>query len=208
MKHDKECHLNNCNNKTRDHGLFCKCSCTPREEKPEPREWEKRWDEAKQKTFVNGGVMAIDDVPPHRWEFDEDAVKKFITKEVAHTRHTTLDEVIALAEGEILPTTKIEDCENCGEQGWGKAWYGHGKETGDNWGDRYYPTGEVVFCEKCKDDFNIGREWDGERIWKVTSDRPENSEVRLRHITKSVNKEYNTALSSLIAKVKEMQAKK
>src|SRR3972149_2884056 len=40
----------------------------------------------------------------------------------------------------------IQKCENCGNEGYGKAWYGSGRETGDAWGDRHIPLGSVVFC--------------------------------------------------------------
>ena len=106
-------------------------------------------------------------------------------------------------EWEIKPETKIEDCENCGEEGYGKAWFGRGRETGDAWGDRYTPTGSVVFCKNCKPEFRIGKDWNGEEIWKTTSDDPQHDTLRINCITKTVNKEWNQALTSIITRYKE-----
>ena len=44
---------------------------------------EYRFNEAKQKTFLHGGLMVIDDKPPHEWLFDEDAILKFIRSEIS-----------------------------------------------------------------------------------------------------------------------------
>lgn len=71
---------------------------------------------------------------------------------------------------------RVADCENCGEEGWGRAWYGKGEATGDAWGDRYYATGSVVLCKECWP--KNKREWNGEECWKWTSDREEHTAIR------------------------------
>ncbi len=76
--------------------------------------------------------------------------------------------------------TVVEDCDNCGEAGYGKIWFGRGAETGDSWGDRYVPLGEATLCEDCFKEYRIGREYCGQEVWKVSSDR---AEARLSHIT-------------------------
>jgi len=76
----------------------------------------------------------------------------------------------------------VLECENCGGEGYGKAWYGRSRETGDAWGDRYEPTGSVIFCKECAPDFELGKEWDGEEIWKRTSDLEEHSQIRINSI--------------------------
>ena len=89
----------------------------------------------------------------------------------------------------------LESCDNCEAKGYGKAWYGKGQATGDAWGDAYRPTGSVVFCEDCKGDFEIGKEWEGERIWKRTSDLPQHKGIRINSIKRKSleNIGYNQA---------------
>lgn len=82
-------------------------------------------------------------------EIIEELRTEIISALTSH-RSSILEEVVKVAEGMKLPEKKIEDCENCGEEGYGRAWYGRGRETGDAWGDRYVPTGSVVFCKACK----------------------------------------------------------
>jgi hypothetical protein len=109
-------------------------------------------------------------------------------------------EVVVKGLPKELPEKVIECCDNCREKGWGKSWYGKGKETGDNWRNRYYPTGSYVFCKECfMEHGQIGQEWEGEEIWKTTSKLPEHDEIRINHITKNSveNKSFNTALSSI-----------
>jgi len=109
----------------------------------------------------------------------------------------------------VIPEKKdeivTEDCDNCGEEGYGKAWYGKGKATGDAWGDANYPTGSVVFCKSCSPDFVIGKEWDGEEIWKRTSDRPENEQIRINSIKKTIpaNKGWNACIDEMKLSIKE-----
>lgn len=93
--------------------------------------------------------------------------------------------------------SEIPCCENCGEDGFHKVWYGRGAATHDNWGDRYYPTGSVVLCEKCKKEI---REWDGEEIWRWTSDLPEHKNRRINEITEKLpqNIAFNQALDDIL----------
>ena len=112
--------------------------------------------------------------------------------------HTTklVEDIEGMGKEEII----IEDCENCGNEGYGKAWYGKGAENDPHgWGDRYHPTGSVVFCKECGNDFEIGKDWNGEEIWKRTSDLPEHNELRISHLKKKVkeNVGYNQALSDI-----------
>ncbi len=108
--------------------------------------------------------------------------------------------------GEDEPETYIEDCENCGEKGWGKCWYGHGDETGSAWGDRYVPLGSVVFCEECFKKYGeLGLTWNNHEIWKKSSDLPQHEQIRLGNITET-NKEakilnrYKALLRSFLSK--------
>ena len=136
------------------------------------------------------------------WKIGRAEAKSFIQSLLASERADWLRSEIERLEWEIKPETKIEDCENCGEEGYGKAWFGRGRETGDAWGDRYTPTGSVVFCKNCKPEFRIGKEWNGEEIWKTTSDDPQHDALRLSSITKTINKEWNQALTSIITRLK------
>lgn len=115
------------------------------------------------------------------------------------------DEWVKKLEGMKKEEISTQKCENCGEEGYGKAWYGKGRATGDSWGDRYVPTGSVVFCKDCAGDFKIGKDWDGEEIWKTTSDLPQHEEIRLNHI-KYKDKEaigYNQAIEEVIKIIKQ-----
>lgn len=99
--------------------------------------------------------------------------------------------------------TYIEDCENCGALGYSRASYGRGKDTGDAWGDAYYPLGSVVYCLECAPLFRIGKEWNGEEIWKTGSMNelsPEQNKFRINSITrKSVeNVGFNKALKQVL----------
>ena len=97
------------------------------------------------------------------------------------------------------PESIVEECDNCGEEGYGKAWYGKGAPNDPHgYGDAYYPTGSAVYCSACAPAFAIGREWNGEEIWKKTSDFPQDEASRVRQITKVVNKEYNVALNDVL----------
>jgi len=131
-----------------------------------------------------------------------DEVKQFIT---THTIKLLQAEIERL-EGMKKPEIVIEDCENCGEEGYGKAWFGRGAENDPHgFGDRYYPTGSAVFCKNCSDDFKIGKEWNGEEIWKRTSDNEIHNELRLNSIKKKVkeNTGYNQALQDQISHLQE-----
>lgn len=90
----------------------------------------------------------------------------------------------------------IESCENCGQEGYGRAWFGKGRATGSMYGDAYVPTGSVVFCKDCAKDFRIGKEWNGEEIWKKTSDLEDHKNIRINAITKKslYNKGFNEAI--------------
>ena len=137
------------------------------------------------------------------WKIGRAEAKSFIQSLLASERADWLRSEIERLEWEIKPETKIEDCENCGEEGYGKAWFGRGRETGDAWGDRYTPTGSVVFCKNCKPEFRIGKDWNGEEIWKTTSDDPQHDTLRINCITKTVNKEWNQALTPIITRYTE-----
>lgn len=126
-------------------------------------------------------------------------LKNYIKNRIASALASQKKEMVEKLEGAKKPEKIIEDCENCGNEGYGKAWYGRGRETGDSWGDRYTPTGSVVFCKDCAKDFRIGKEWMGEEIWKTTSDDPQHAELRISRITKTVNVEHNQALDTAIA---------
>ena len=132
----------------------------------------------------------------------EDDLIKLLSEVIEEVRRDTVEEYIKII-GNDEPETIIEDCENCGNEGYGRAWFGYGDATGDAWGDRYNPTGSVVFCEECKPDFKIGKEWDGERIWKVTSDLEAHKDLRINYIKKrdvgaiARNKFRNEILSKL-----------
>lgn len=86
----------------------------------------------------------------------------------------------------ILPERKEEfvyhECENCGEQAYGCSWYGKGEKTNDPWGDTHLPTGKVFFCKSCLNEFKIGKEFNGEEIWKTTSDREEYKDIRESYV--------------------------
>lgn len=96
--------------------------------------------------------------------------------------------LLSLESMKMEPETYIEPCENCGGEGYGRAWTGHGRATGEAFGDRYEPTHSFVFCKECAPQFTIGKDWMGEEIWKRTSDRKENAQIRINSITR-VSKE-------------------
>ncbi len=154
---------------------------------------------AYQETFQPGDDKDYD----YRWgegyiKSQEFAADYWLSKFTEY-RETLVKEVEVMR----LPEIEIEPCDNCGEEGYGKSWYGKGKETGDNWGDRYYPTGSVVFCKECfAEHGDIGKEWNGEEIWKRSSDRPEFEEARLSHIR--IKRKENVAVNAAITKIIEI----
>ena len=100
-------------------------------------------------------------------------------------------------EGNKKEESVIPDCDNCGAEGYHKAWYGHGKPTHDTYGDKYYPTGSVILCQDCKKTI---REWDGENIWRWTSELPEHNERRINEITKVLKEHigFNSGLQAAL----------
>ncbi len=129
----------------------------------------------------------------YNWCLDEggddhsEDVLAFIRSELALQKQADCREFEKVIGGN-QPETFIETCENCDEEGYGRAWFGHGEPTHEPFGDRYNPTGSVVFCKKCFDQFGIGKEWMGEEIWKRTSELEEHKQIRINSITK-VSKE-------------------
>jgi len=109
------------------------------------------------------------------------------------------------ALGEMEEETFIETCENCDGDGYGRAWFGHGEPTHELYGDKYEPTGSVVFCKKCFEEFGIGKEWMGEEIWKRTSNLEEHNQMRINSITKvsKENKARNALRKEVLTKLKE-----
>ncbi len=136
---------------------------------------------------------------------------RYFEKEIAEWWLSKLQQRMDEIEGMKKPEIVIEDCENCGNEGFGKAWYGKGAENDPHgYGDRYYPTGSVVFCKDCSNDFKIGKDWNGEEIWKRTSDNPEHDQLRLNSIKKKLpeNVGYNKAISDVLNIIKSVDKNK
>lgn len=49
---------------------------------PEQDNWKEELRNATKKTFVNGGIMSIDDVPPHNWHIDISTLETFIETKI------------------------------------------------------------------------------------------------------------------------------
>ena len=131
----------------------------------------------------------------------EESLNNYVSSLSTHIRGEMVEELEGMKKEEMV----IEDCESCGEIGYGRAYFGKGAPNDPyGYGDAYYPTGSVVFCKTCAPNFQIGKEWNGEEIWKKTSDREEHSEIRLNHIRKKVkeNTGYNQAIDDIISKYK------
>ena len=138
--------------------------------------------------------------PTENVQADPEELKGFILQDRKDVLDMCLSQVLEKLNGLEKEEVVIENCENCGGEGYGKAWYGHGKPNDPHgYGDRYYPLGSVIFCKDCSDNFKIGKEWDGEEIWKRTSDELIHTEIRLNHIQKKVKENigYNTCLQEV-----------
>ena len=173
---------------------------------PTPETMEERYKKASIVHLSNGECTQNGE--PVIW-VSRDEMLTFTRSEIKLARLSLLNE-IEKELGEEKPEMVFEKCVNCGTDGYGKAWFGKGKPNDPHgYGDAYFPTGSAVFCKECSPDFSIGKEYEGEEIWKRTSERLEHENLRLGHIQKKDEnaKSHNTFRSHMKEVISKLRGK-